>query len=147
MVPCRAAPIRIMAPNHTAAVPTRLNPCRRNHPVWTGISEATHHPTVAAALASRSAGVTVKVPFRRRRFNAAFPQVRRPDVKDPRAHDVASSYSLWERANRVIPGGSQLISRRPYAFANGWPPCMPSAARARASGMTEVWSTWTTVCR
>ena len=43
-------------------------------------------------------------------------------MKDPRAHDVASSYGLWERANRVIPGGSQLISRRPYAFANGVAP-------------------------
>ncbi|MDE2767751.1 MAG: aminotransferase class III-fold pyridoxal phosphate-dependent enzyme [Chloroflexota bacterium] len=43
-------------------------------------------------------------------------------MKDPRAHDVSSSYALWERANRVIPGGSQLISRRPYAFANGVAP-------------------------
>ena len=43
-------------------------------------------------------------------------------MKDPRAHDVSSSYALWERANQVIPGGSQLISRRPYAFANGVAP-------------------------
>ncbi len=43
-------------------------------------------------------------------------------MKDPQTHDVASSYALWERANRVIPGGSQLISRRPYAFANGVAP-------------------------
>jgi glutamate-1-semialdehyde 2,1-aminomutase len=43
-------------------------------------------------------------------------------VKNPRTHDVTSSYALWERANRVIPGGSQLISRRPYAFANGVAP-------------------------
>ena len=43
-------------------------------------------------------------------------------MKDPRAHDVSKSYALWERANRVIPGGSQLISRRPYAFANGVAP-------------------------
>ena len=43
-------------------------------------------------------------------------------MKDPRTHDVASSYALWERANRIIPGGSQLISRRPYAFSNGFAP-------------------------
>ena len=43
-------------------------------------------------------------------------------MRDPRAHDVTNSYALWERANRVIPGGSQLISRRPYAFANGVAP-------------------------
>ena len=43
-------------------------------------------------------------------------------MKDPRTHDVANSYALWERANRIIPGGSQLISRRPYAFSNGVAP-------------------------
>lgn len=43
-------------------------------------------------------------------------------MKDPRRHDVSSSYELWDRANHVIPGGSQLISRRPYAFANGVAP-------------------------
>ena len=43
-------------------------------------------------------------------------------MKDPRTHNVASSYALWERANQIIPGGSQLISRRPYAFSNGFAP-------------------------
>ena len=43
-------------------------------------------------------------------------------MKNPHAHDVSNSYDLWDRANSIIPGGSQLISRRPYVFANGIAP-------------------------
>ena len=43
-------------------------------------------------------------------------------MKDPRAHDVSRSYELWKKARELMPGGSQLISRRPYVFADGVAP-------------------------
>ena len=42
----------------------------------------------------------------------------------PIGHDsrVAKSLELYERAERLIPGGTQLISRRPSKFAHGVSP-------------------------
>ena len=45
--------------------------------------------------------------------------------------DVAQSYELYERAGQLIPGWTQLISRRASQFANGVSPVY--AAKAKGS--------------
>ena len=57
-------------------------------------------------------------------------------MKDPANHDASLSYELWDRANHIIPGGSQLISRRPYAFSNGVAPVY--AERGKGSRIWDV---------
>ncbi|MFM9962715.1 MAG: aspartate aminotransferase family protein [Planctomycetaceae bacterium] len=49
-------------------------------------------------------------------------------------HDVNRSYDLYRRANDLIPGGTQLLSRRPTKYANGVSPVYA----ARASG-ARIW--------
>ena len=57
-------------------------------------------------------------------------------MKNPDTHDTSLSYELWDRANHIIPGGSQLISRRPYAFSNGVAPVY--AERGKGSRIWDV---------
>ena len=52
------------------------------------------------------------------------------------SHSVARSYQLYERAQQLIPGGTQLISRRPSRFAPGVSPVY--AASAKGARFTDV---------
>src|SRR3954464_11870669 len=49
---------------------------------------------------------------------------------------VPKSMALWERAQQLIPGGTQLVSRRPTRYANGVSPAY--AARARGARFWDV---------
>lgn len=42
---------------------------------------------------------------------------------------VKKSMALWERAQQLIPGGTQLVSRRPTRYANGVSPVYASKAK------------------
>lgn len=44
------------------------------------------------------------------------------DDQGPRSHSIARQTELFEKACRLIPGGTQLISRRPSKFAPGMSP-------------------------
>lgn len=54
---------------------------------------------------------------------------------DPK-RSVARSYELFDRALELIPGGVQLLSRRPSRFANGVSPVY--AASAKGARITDV---------
>ena len=43
-------------------------------------------------------------------------------MKDPKAHDISRSLELWDRARQLVPGGTQLVTRRPLIFAAGVAP-------------------------
>ena len=47
------------------------------------------------------------------------------------ASRVPRSMALWARAQELIPGGTQLVSRRPTRYANGVSPVF--AVRARGA--------------
>ena len=51
-------------------------------------------------------------------------------------HHVNRSYDLYRRANELIPGGTQLLSRRPTKYANGVSPVY--AARANGARIWDV---------
>ena len=51
-------------------------------------------------------------------------------------HRVEKSYDLYRRANQLIPGGTQLLSRRPTKYANGVSPVY--AARAKGARIWDV---------
>ena len=51
-------------------------------------------------------------------------------------HHVETSYSLYRRAAELIPGGTQLLSRRPTKYANGVSPVY--AARANGARIWDV---------
>ena len=51
-------------------------------------------------------------------------------------HRVNRSYDLYRRANELIPGGTQLLSRRPTKYANGVSPVY--AARAKGARIWDV---------
>jgi glutamate-1-semialdehyde 2,1-aminomutase len=57
-------------------------------------------------------------------------------VTDTPTHSVARSLELHRRAAELIPGGTQLISRRPSLFANGVSPIY--ARRARGARFWDV---------
>ena len=57
-------------------------------------------------------------------------------MKDPTTHNISQSLQLWDHAREVIPGGSQLISRRPYIFASGIAPIY--AERGKGSRIWDV---------
>mgnify|MGYP000483527447 CR=1 FL=1 len=44
-------------------------------------------------------------------------------------HSVARQMELYQRACELIPGGTQLISRRPSRFAAGFSPVYATSAR------------------
>jgi glutamate-1-semialdehyde 2,1-aminomutase len=50
--------------------------------------------------------------------------------------NITRSYELYRRANELIPGGTQLLSRRPTRYANGVSPVY--AARARGARIWDV---------
>src|SRR5262245_20686943 len=49
---------------------------------------------------------------------------------------AAKSYDLYRRANELIPGGTQLLSRRPTRYANGVSPVY--AARVKGARIWDV---------
>src|SRR5262245_37096354 len=49
---------------------------------------------------------------------------------------VPKSMALWERAQQLIPGGTQLVSRRPTRYANGVSPVY--AAKAKGARFWDV---------
>lgn len=51
-------------------------------------------------------------------------------------HRVDRSYELYRRANQLIPGGTQLLSRRPTRYANGVSPVY--SARAKGARIWDV---------
>ena len=51
-------------------------------------------------------------------------------------HDVSQSVELYERAGELIPGWTQLISRRADQFANGVSPVY--AQRAKGSRFIDI---------
>src|ERR1700678_1530360 len=54
----------------------------------------------------------------------------------PTSRSVRRSLELYRRAERLIPGGRQLVARRPSRFANGVSPIY--AARARGPRFWDV---------
>ncbi len=52
------------------------------------------------------------------------------------ASRVPKSMALWERAQQLIPGGTQLVSRRPTRYANGVSPVY--AAKAKGARFWDV---------
>ncbi|MBM4438302.1 MAG: aminotransferase class III-fold pyridoxal phosphate-dependent enzyme [Actinobacteria bacterium] len=57
-------------------------------------------------------------------------------MKDPRRHSVQRSLELYAKAQRIIPGATQLISRRPYIFSDGVAPIY--ATRGKGSRIWDV---------
>ena len=57
-------------------------------------------------------------------------------MKDPATHNIPTSLKLWGRAREIIPGGSQLITRRPLIFASGVAPIY--AERGKGSRIFDV---------
>src|SRR5262245_7818857 len=51
-------------------------------------------------------------------------------------HGVERSQQLYEKARRLIPGGTQLVSRRPSRFASGTSPIY--AVRAKGARFWDV---------
>ncbi len=58
------------------------------------------------------------------------------DSGQPREHSVHASYELYARAQELIPGGTQLLSRRPSRYAHGVSPVY--AARAKGARLWDV---------
>ena len=54
-----------------------------------------------------------------------------PLSNEPKPVDTSKGQALYEKAKRLLPGGTQLLSKRPEQYAPGqWPPYYVSAKGA-----------------
>src|SRR5262245_45337336 len=70
----------------------------------------------------------------RRRISFMSSVAPKPDARATPADEVNSGWALYERARQRIPGGTQLLSKRPEMFLPGAWPCYYSKAKG-----CEIW--------